>query len=130
LVHECRCGTLLAGEWGMSDWETEQVGVQVDGTGLVKPPVLFLGITLVVALFSAGSYFLNSAVGYLIAVVASVLGGVTALQDQRRRAHPSYVTLAWFKPSLQGVRYLILAITIAHVARLAILAAKGSGVLF
>lgn len=114
----------------MSDWETEQVGVQVDGTGLVKPPISFLGVTVGIALLSAGSYFYNSAIGYLIAVLASVLGGVTALQDQRRRAHPSYVTLSWFKPSLQGVRYLILAITIAHVARLAILAAKGSGVLF
>jgi hypothetical protein len=114
----------------MSDWETEQVGVQVDGTGLVKPPIFFLGVTLGVALLSAGSYLFNSAIGYLIAVLASIFGGVTALQDQRRRAHPSYVTLSWFKPSLQGVRYLILAITIAHVARLAILAAKGSGVLF
>ena len=114
----------------MSDWETEQVAVQVDGTGLVKPPILLCGITAGIAVLSAGSYFFNSAIGYLIAVLASVLGGVTDLQDQRRRAHPSYVTLSWFKPSLQGVRYLILAITLAHVARLAILAAKGSGVLF
>ncbi len=114
----------------MSDWENDQFVVQVEDSGLVKPPVTFLAITLAIAFVSAGSYLINSAIGYLIAVVASVFGGVTALQDQRRRAHPSYVTLAWFKPSLQGVRYLILAITVAHVARLAILAAKGSGVLF
>ncbi len=114
----------------MSDWEIEQVSVQVDDSGLVKPPISFLGITLGIALLSAASYFFNSAIGYLIAVVASVFGGVTALQDQRRRAHPSYVTLSWFKPSLQTLRYVILVITIVHVARLAILAAKGSGVLF
>ena len=114
----------------MSDFQTTEYEVQIDDHGLVKPPTLYLLVTLGVALVSAGSYFFNSAIGYLIAVVASILGGVTALQDQKRRAHPSYVTLSWFKPSLQVVRYFILAVTIAHVARLAILAAKGSGILF
>ena len=114
----------------MSDWQTEQISVQVDDNGLVNPPVPFLVVTVMVALISVGSYFVNSTIGYLVAVIASILGGVTALQDQKRRAHPSYVTLSWFKPSLQGLRYLILAVTIAHVARLSILAAKGSGILF
>jgi len=123
-------GTLSPGRGLMSDWQIEDLNVQVDDNGLVNPPVPFLVVTVMVALVSVGSYFVNSAIGYLVAVIASILGGVTALQDQKRRAHPSYVTLSWFKPSLQGVRYLILAVTIAHVARLSILAAKGSGILF
>jgi len=123
-------GTLSPGRGLMSDWQIEQISVQVDDNGLVNPPIPFLVVTVMVALVSVGSYFVNSAIGYLVAVIASILGGVTALQDQKRRAHPSYVTLSWFKPSLQGVRYLILAVTIAHVARLSILAAKGSGILF
>ena len=123
-------GTLSPGRGLMSDWQIEDLNVQVDDNGLVNPPVPFLIVTVMVALVSVGSYFVNSAIGYLVAVIASILGGVTALQDQKRRAHPSYVTLSWFKPSLQGVRYLILAVTIAHVARLSILAAKGSGILF
>ena len=120
------------GDWFlMSDWQIEAISVQVDDHGLVMPPVSFLVFTLIVALVSAGSYFVvHHAIGYLVAVIASVLSGVTTLQDQKRRAHPSYVTLSWFKPSLRGIRYLILAVTLAHVAKLSYLASKGSGILF
>lgn len=111
----------------MSDWEIPTIEVQVDSSGLVRPPILYLVITLVTALASAGAVAFNSAVGYLVAVGASILGGVTGLQDQKRRGHPSYVTLSWFTPALRVVRYFVLAITLLHVARLAIAAAKGSG---
>ena len=62
----------------MSDWQIEQISVQVDDNGLVNPPVPFLVVTVMVALVSVGSYFVNSAIGYLVAVIASRLGGVTA----------------------------------------------------
>lgn len=111
----------------MSDWEIPTIEVQVDNSGLVRPPIPFLVITLVMALASAGTVVFNSAVGYLVAVGASILGGVTGLQDQKRRGHPSYVTLSWFMPALRVVRYFVLATTLMHVVRLAIAAAKGSG---
>jgi hypothetical protein len=111
----------------MSDWELPNVKVQVDTLALVKPPIFVLSLTLVVAVTSAGLFFWNNPIGYLIALGASILGGVTALQDQKRRGHPSYVTLAWFTPALRVVRYFVLAVTLAHVAQLAIAAAKGSG---
>lgn len=114
----------------MTDWQTDAVEVQVDAQGLVKPPVPFLILTLVIALASLASVLLSSGVGYLVAVAASIMGGVTALQDQKRRGHPSYVTLQWFTPSLRVARYSILAITLLHVALLAIAAAKGDGILF
>jgi hypothetical protein len=112
----------------MSDWELPSVAVQVDTSGLVKPPSLSLLLALFVALTSAGLFFWNSAIGYIIAVGASILGGITALQDQKRRGHPSYVTLSWFMPALRVLRYFVLAITLAHVAKLAIAAAKGSSI--
>jgi len=114
----------------MTDWQFGGASEQVDAQSLVKPPVLFLGITLVSALASLSATFLSSGIGYLVAVGASILGGVTSLQDQKRQGHPSYVTLNWFKPALRFVRYLVLAITLLHVARLAIVAAEGGGILF
>lgn len=114
----------------MDDLQIDGFEVSVDVQALVKPPVPFLIGTLVVALVSGASFFVNSQLGYLIAVAASILGGVTALQDQKRQGNSNYVTLQWFRPSLQVVRYLILVIAIAHVGRLAILVAKGGGILF
>ena len=111
----------------MTDWQAGGLEVQVDAVGLVKPPVALLIATVAVAIGSASLALVNSGVGYLIAVCASILGGVTALQDQKRRGHPSYVTLSWFSPSLRILRYLILVVTLIHVARLAIAAAEGSG---
>lgn len=114
----------------MTDWHVNDVSVQVDTQSLVKPPVSLLALALAVAAASFASVVFSSGIGYLLAVGASILGGVTSLQDQKRQGHPSYVTLRWFKPALRSVRYLILAITLLHVARLAIDAAKGSGILF
>lgn len=114
----------------MTDFGVGDIGVQVDGPSLVKPPVVALVVTVSAALASLACVMLSSGLGYLIAVGASILGGVASLQDQKRQGHPSYVTLAWFKPVLRAVRYSILVITLVHVVRLAIDAAKGSGILF
>jgi len=114
----------------VTDWQVNDVSVQVDTQSLVKPPVPLLALALAVAAASLASVVFSSGIGYLLAVGASILGGVTSLQDQKRQGHPSYVTLSWFKPALRRVRYLILAITLLHVARLAVDAAKGSAILF
>lgn len=111
----------------MTDWQAGGIDVQVDSGGLVKPPVLSLVATVAVALLSSSLVFFHNALGYFVAVCASILGGVTSLQDQKRRGHPSYVTLNWFTPLLRVIRYFILFVTLVHVARLAIAAAEGSG---
>jgi hypothetical protein len=114
----------------MTDWQIGDVEVQVDSQGLVKPPVALLIVTAGIAFTSVASAALSSGVGYLVAVAASIMGGVTALQDQKRRGHPSYVTLQWFSPALRLARYFILVVTLFHVALLAIASAKGDGILF
>lgn len=112
----------------MSDWGTEDVVVEVDSQALVKPPVWLLAGTLAIAVLSCVSALWNSQWGYLIAVLASILGGFTALQDQKRRGHPSYVILGWWRPSLRTVRYTVLAVALLHVALLAIDASRGGGI--
>ena len=112
----------------MSDWGTESVAVEVDSHALVKPPVWLLAGTLAIAVLSCVSALWNSQWGYLIAVLASILGGFTALQDQKRRGHPSYVILGWWRPSLRTVRYTVLAVALLHVALLAIDASRGGGI--
>lgn len=112
----------------MSDWGTESIAVEVDSHALVKPPVWLLAGTLSVAALSCGAALWDSQWGYVIAVVASVMGGFTALQDQKRRGHPSYVMFGWWQPSLRAVRYTVLAVALLHVALLAIDASRGGGI--
>ena len=114
----------------MSDFGIDDIGIQVDAPSLVKPPIFALTCAVAAALVSLMCLMLSSGLGYLVAVGASIIGGVASLQDQKRQGHPSYVTLSWFGPGLRTVRYLILVITLLHVARLAIDATKGSGILF
>lgn len=114
----------------MADFNLGELAAPVENNSLVRPPIILLAVTLGVSIISALSAIFSSGIGYLIAVGASILGGVVTLQDQKRQGHPSYVTLGWFKPSLRILRYLILGITLFHVVILAIAAAKGSGVLF
>jgi len=112
----------------VTDWGTESVVVEVDSSGLVKPPVLLLAVTLAIAVVSGVSARWDSQWGYVIAVLASITGGFTALQDQKRRGHPSYVMFGWWHPSLRAVRYAVLAVALLHVALLAIDASRGGGV--
>lgn len=111
----------------MADWQAGELNVQVDTSGLVRPPLGLLVATVVAAVASVLLGALSGALGYVVAVAASILGGVTALQDQKRRGHPSYITLSWFSLSLRLLRYTILLITLFQVARLAISASKGGG---
>jgi hypothetical protein len=112
----------------VSDWVTDRLDVEVDSHILVKPPVWLLVGTVAIAAVSCASARWDSQWGYLIAVLASILGGFTALQDQKRRGHPSYVMFGWWQPSLRAVRYAVLAVALLHVALLAIDASRGGGI--
>jgi hypothetical protein len=116
----------------MTDWSTDQVGFESSdrSDGMVRPPFAFVGITGAVALVSA--IFLlggagNSAIGYVISVIASLAGGITALTDQKRRGDSNYVAYDSFRWSLVSVRYGVVFIAVLHIIRLAVNAANGGG---
>ena len=116
----------------MTDWSTDQVGFESSdrSDGMVRPPFVFVGLTGVIALISA--IFLiggagNSAFGYMISVIASLAGGVTALTDQKRRGDSNYVAYNSFRWSLVTVRYVVVLIAVLHIIRLAVNAANGGG---
>jgi len=111
------------------DWGTESTADDADYSGLVRPPFLLLTVTFGIAVIAAALATWDSQVGYLIAVVASVAGGYTALQDQKRRGHPSYVILGWWRPALLIVRFGVLGVALVHVALLAIDASRGGGLI-
>ena len=99
----------------MTDWMTTDTAFEADSSStLVKPPILFLGATAAVAVAS-------------FAVLASLFGGFTALQDQKRRGNSNYISLGWFRSGLRSVRFAIVAIAFAHIFALAINAANGGG---
>lgn len=111
------------------DWVNEGTVYEVDSSGLVRPPFLLLAVTFGIAVIAAALATWNSQVGYLIAVVASVAGGYTALQDQKRRGHPSYVILRWWRPALLIVRFGVLGVALLHVTLLAFDASRGGGLI-
>ena len=112
----------------VTDWMTTDTAFEADSSStLVKPPILFLGVTAAVAIVSLASFFFNNSIGYGFAVLASLVGGFTALQDQKRRGNSNYVSLGWFRSGLRGVRFAIVAIAFAHIVALAINAANGGG---
>ena len=92
---------------------------------LINPPRLLLGATVAAAFVSFGLLFLDSTIGYGVAVFASLLGGFTTLKDLKRRGNSNYRHLDWFRPGLRIVKFIVLAIAIAHVAILANNAANG-----
>ena len=112
----------------MTDWMTTDPVFGADSSStLVKPPILFLGATAAVAVASFALFFLNNTIGYGFAVLASLFGGFTALQDQKRRGNSNYISLGWFRSGLRSVRFAIVAIAFAHIFALAINAANGGG---
>ena len=117
--------------WGgvyVTDWMTTDTAFEADSSStLVKPPILFLGMTAAVAIASLAFFFFNNTIGYGFAVLASLVGGFTALQDQKKRGNSNYISLGWFRSSLRSVRFAIVAIAIAHIVALAINAANGGG---
>lgn len=111
------------------DWGNESTDVEVDASGLVRPPFLLLTVTFGIAAIAATLAAWSSQIGYLVAVVASIAGGYTALRDQKRRGHPSYVILGWWRPALLVVRFGVLGVALVHVALLAIDASRGGGII-
>jgi len=112
----------------MSEWTTTDLAFQSDlGRGLVKPPFIGLIATVFLGLVSLASIFFSSEIGYVIAVFASLAGGFTSLQNQKRSGNSNYVLHPTFNLGLRLLRYAILAIALVHIARLAIAAANGIG---
>ena len=112
----------------MSDWSTADVSFEVDlANELQKPPMSLLIATAVITICSLGMIFLNSTAGYGLTVLASLLGGYTALVDQKRRGSSNYISYESFKNLLRLTRFSIVGIAIAHIVVLAIDAANGGG---
>jgi hypothetical protein len=112
----------------MSDWSTADVSYEVDPVNeLQKPPMAFLIATAVSTVCSLGLILFNSTAGYGLTVLASLLGGYTALVDQKRRGSSNYISYESFKNILRLTRYSIVGIAIAHIVVLAIDAANGGG---
>jgi predicted neutral ceramidase superfamily lipid hydrolase len=112
----------------MSDWYTSDISYEVDPANeLQKPPVPLLVATAVITVFSLALIFFNSTAGYGLTVLASLLGGFTALVDQKRRGSSNYISFESFKNLLRLTRFSIVAIAIAHIVVLAIDAANGGG---
>lgn len=105
----------------MSDWQTIDLSVSVDGASELRyPPRGLLYLSAGLLLLSILCLFVNSWVGYSVSVAASIAGGLTLLGDQRRRADPNYASLDWFRPTILVVRYATILIAVIHILRLAI----------
>jgi len=112
----------------VSEWQNTETAFQTDSTSeLVKPPFLLVALTCLVAIISLGLVFVSSTIGYVVAVAASLFGGLTALQDQKLRGNANYISYPSFRPLLRVVRLFTLVIAILHIVVLAIDAANGGG---
>jgi hypothetical protein len=69
--------------------------------------------------------FVDPRFGYLSSVVASLLGGFTAVSDQRKRANSNYESFSWFMPALRATRYFALIVAFINIAVLADEVARG-----
>lgn len=107
------------------DWMGSDFGVQLDTPELVQPPRVGILITLVISLISLGLVFVDPRFGYLSSVVASLLGGFTAVSDQRKRANSNYESFSWFMPALRATRYFALIVAFINIAVLADEVARG-----
>ena len=112
----------------MSDWSTSQVSFEADsGNELVKPPMPLWVSTGLVSCIAIALLFVDSTIGYGLTVLASLLGGYTALVDQKRSGSANYISYDSFRNILRLIRFAIVAIAIAHIAILAVNAANGGG---
>lgn len=112
----------------MSEWQNTETTFQSDSISqLVKPPFLLVALTCLVAFISMGCVFVSSALGYVVAVASSLIGGLTALRDQKLRGNANYISYPSFRPMLRVARLFTLAIAILHIVLLAIDAANGGG---
>ena len=112
----------------MADWSTSQIAFEADTrSALVKPPLPLLIATGVVSCIAIALLFIDSSFGYGLTVVASLLGGYTALVDQKRSGSANYISDDSFRNILRVIRFAIVAIALAHIAVLAVNASKGGG---
>jgi hypothetical protein len=82
-----------------------------------------------VSLISLAFAFVDPRIGYLAAVIASSVGGFTAVSDQKKRADSNYVTFSWFMPALRVTRYFALIVALINIAVWAIEIARGGSFL-
>ncbi len=109
----------------MSDFEFGDLAISVDrDSELRNPPTSLLLVTVGLLLIAALAFLLSSAIGYVISVVASVVGSAVVFVNLKRRADPNYVTLDWFAPTVRIVRVAVLLVAVLHVVRLAIASAR------
>lgn len=109
----------------MTDFQFADYDVQVDSySELVRPPIPGLVILAVLLASSVAFIFINNAVGYALAVVASIAGGLLVFFNQKRRSNPNYVTIEWFQPTLLVVRLFVVLVALLHITMLAFEAAK------
>ena len=112
----------------MADWSTSQIAFEADTrSALVKPPLPLLIATGVVSCIAIALLFIDSSFGYGLTVVASLLGGYTALVDQKRSGSANYISYDSFRNILRVIRFAIVARALAHIAVLAVNASKGGG---
>ena len=107
------------------DWEGNEFAVSVSASqSLVSPPKNVLFTAIGILLISVASFFVSSVLGYVLGVIASIVGGFVVFLDLKRRSDPNYMSLSWFTPAAIASRYLILAVTLLHILRLAIASAR------
>lgn len=108
----------------MSDFSFQQIAVESDHKKLIGPPTNWLWGTIAIACISLAFFFISNAIGYVIAIVASIVGALAVYQDQQRRSNPNYVSYSWFTPVTQISRYAITLIALGHIVLLAIESAR------
>jgi hypothetical protein len=111
------------------DWMGTDFGIQLDSPELVQPPRVGVLATFIVSLISLVLAFIDPRIGYLAAVIASSVGGFTAVSDQKKRADSNYVSYTWFMPALRVTRYFALIVALINIAVLAVEVARGGSLL-
>jgi hypothetical protein len=110
----------------LSDLSFEDFEISVDSSGselVVPPKPLFWATTGLLGL-SVICIFVNNAIGYGVAVIASILGGIVVFADQKKKASSNYVSIGWFSPGVKIIRYTITVVALVNIALLAIESAR------
>jgi hypothetical protein len=97
------------------DWMDGSFVFESDQSTLKKPPFAGLIVTTFFAVFSLILVFFQPSIGYLVAVIASSVGGFTAVSDQKKQGDANYISYSWFGSALRGVRFFALATAILNI---------------
>lgn len=111
------------------DWMDSTFVFEPDQSVLKKPPFIGLIITSLFAVIALVLVFIEPTIGYLVAVIASSVGGFTAVSDQKKQGDANYISYSWFGPALRGIRFFALATAILNIALVAKEIASGGGFL-